>query len=708
MTASLGASVSASSKQTEKLDLALSALLWIGTLAFLFWPFVVSLTHGATRYFEWDVPEQYWPDLVLLCRNLHTGQMPYWSELDRGGYAYYADPQAAPYHPLNWAICAASGPSPSIHWATARVIAGFLIAMTTTHFWLRRSSWTKSPTGAPLMHSACAVGGALFATAPFMRHNWELNLTLAFAWMPLILAATDQLLQAPSRQSASALALSIGLVAWTGSPPALWLAVSFTALYFAASVLLQWKRWRARINMISLLSHCTLAALLTASLTLVILLPGALLSARSVQADQTFSSIADGALTITQLRAFLQPQPGNHLYVGPLVLLGALAGLTQKQTRPMTLAMLAIGTLAVLLALGDHTPLFHLAYDYAPGVSHFRLPHRYEAWLGPIAALLFALGASSLQAKWQSQTGMWVRWGWVPVALTVHLALVSQRLPEERHSREGQFPCADQTDALLAAIPEHDARVFDEFALGCRSGTRMGHRDFRGYQDPLMLHAYERVLAQLATDPNLLRQFGVRYALTSPHFLHGWDHHYLPRPEVLTSMPQARSIYADGARRIIDLGEPIPDVYFATGRHVELVSSREEALERVRRLAPSSVAIVESNRGSSLSTNSESVDVTITPSGAYELTTTSPGWLVINGTYDEGWTAMVDGTPSPVVRANGLVRAVQVPAGTHIVTLRYAPLDGIVTRWLWALGLLVSLMLFVLPMRPTRDALKTP
>ena len=94
--------------------------------------------------------------------------------------------------------------------------------------------------------------------------------------------------------------------------------------------------------------------------------------------------------------------------------------------------------------------------------------------------------------------------------------------------------------------------------------------------------------------------------------------------------------------------------------------------------------------------------------GAYELTTTSPGWLVINGTYDEGWTAMVDGTPSPVVRANGLVRAVQVPAGTHTVTLRYAPLDGIVTRWLWALGLLVSLMLFVLPMRPTRDALKTP
>ena len=177
---------------------------------------------------------------------------------------------------------------------------------------------------------------------------------------------------------------------------------------------------------------------------------------------------------------------------------------------------------------------------------------------------------------------------------------------------------------------------------------------------------------------------------------------------MLTSMHQARTIYADGARRIIDLGEPIPDAYFATGMHVELVSSREEALERIRRLAPSRVAIVESDRGSASSSNSESVDVTITPSGAYELTNTSPGWLVINGTYDAGWTATVNGTPSPVVRANGLVRAVQIPAGTHTVTLRYAPLDGIVTRWLWAIGLLVSLMLLALPMRPTRDALKTP
>ena len=45
---------------------------------------------------------------------------------------------------------------------------------------------------------------------------------------------------------------------------------------------------------------------------------------------------------------------------------------------------------------------------------------------------------------------------------------------------------------LAALVRESPDRVFDEFALGCRSGTRLGLRDLRGYQDPLMLHAYER------------------------------------------------------------------------------------------------------------------------------------------------------------------------------------------------------------------------
>jgi uncharacterized membrane protein YfhO len=142
---------------------------------------------------------------------------------------------------------------------------------------------------------------------------------------------------------------------------------------------------------------------------------------------------------------------------------------------------------------------------------------------------------------------------------------------------------------------------------------------------------------------------------------------------------------------------------------VEWVNTREEALDRIRRLAPARVAIVETGSvtDSDSVSDSDSVtdSVTDSDSASYEVTASASGWLVINATYDEGWTAAVDGTPSRVVRANGLVRAVQVPSGTHTVALRYAPLDGILTRWLWAIGLLISLFLFFAPQRRTP---KTP
>jgi len=51
----------------------------------------------------------------------------------------------------------------------------------------------------------------------------------------------------------------------------------------------------------------------------------------------------------------------------------------------------------------------------------------------------------------------------------------------------------------------------------------------------------------------------------------------------------------------------------------------------------------------------------------------SDGYLALLDSYDPAWTVDVDGTPAPMMRANGLFRAVHLTRGSHTVTFSYRP-----------------------------------
>jgi hypothetical protein len=51
----------------------------------------------------------------------------------------------------------------------------------------------------------------------------------------------------------------------------------------------------------------------------------------------------------------------------------------------------------------------------------------------------------------------------------------------------------------------------------------------------------------------------------------------------------------------------------------------------------------------------------------------SEGWLVLSDRHDPAWAATVDGRETPIHRANVMVRAVRVPAGSHEVVFTYRP-----------------------------------
>ena len=66
----------------------------------------------------------------------------------------------------------------------------------------------------------------------------------------------------------------------------------------------------------------------------------------------------------------------------------------------------------------------------------------------------------------------------------------------------------------------------------------------------------------------------------------------------------------------------------------------------------------------------------------------APGYLVVADTFYPGWQAYVDGQARPVLRANWLFRALELPAGEHSVEMRYEPA-------FWGAGWLLALLAVV-------------
>jgi hypothetical protein len=61
----------------------------------------------------------------------------------------------------------------------------------------------------------------------------------------------------------------------------------------------------------------------------------------------------------------------------------------------------------------------------------------------------------------------------------------------------------------------------------------------------------------------------------------------------------------------------------------------------------------------------------------------APGYLVLADRYDDGWRAWSEGRELPILRADGIFRAVALPAGSHLVTFVYDP-------WWLKLGFAIS------------------
>ncbi len=366
-------------------------------------------------------------------------------------------------------------------------------------------------------------------------------------------------------------------------------------------------------------------------------------------------------------------------FVGPAVL--GLVGLAVLQVRGRAIALLAVGGFGVALSVGSHGPLLPALADVVPGFGAFRVPAR---WLLVPTALLLLVAADAwagdVAPRWP-----WLRWARPILAVLAVCHGLAFALPHlERRARMAtdrvQWSSADRK-ALRAAVPPSqrlatapnlrmanwggtaDVRVAGGYepaitAGANRYGNALAGRSVDGYAVLFQTRKPGPWLDRMATSHLLLAPSD---GAAAKHFAAWPVTATLPMGLQLRANPTPRSRFEVARAAVV---EPDPATCI---RRLAEVPDQTVIIDRPLPVAPA--------RSADLSVITDVADQV-----ALRVRAPEPALVVVRDTWAPGWQATVDGRDAPFAIADGLFRAVVVPAGDHVLEWRYRPLG-----WPWAL-----------------------
>jgi hypothetical protein len=426
-------------------------------------------------------------------------------------------------------------------------------------------------------------------------------------------------------------------------------------------------------------------------------------------------------------------QTTNYLYIGAVPMALLLTALARRGRWPAGSCVFAVGALfALLYALGAFTPAFRLFYDWLPGVSLYRRPNDAAFLLNAMLALLVGAAAE----KWLRQPQGWSRRGlaisgslllivivgalWLaerfshlPGALTplaFGLAGLAAALAMLQWGRAGLLPlCLFAAVDLIAhnAIAPFNAHPQISLAAYQPEGERLAQAirerlagpggPYRAeifglggdWQNAAMVYGIEQTLgysplrradyaaatgayqnnheperrltaAFTGYDSPLARLLGIKLIVTGQSI-----EKILPpqahRSLRLVDQVGGAFLYENDAvlPRVLLVGRAEPD-------DGSLPDDPEARVTIAGLAAPAGEPGVAGQAGI-LARSRDELRLAATAG--------RPAYLVINELYDPGWTARTAaGERLELLRANGLFRAIALPAGATEISLRYEPL----------------------------------
>lgn len=634
--------------------------------------FFPCLILGKT-YFHDDLFTYTAPDFEFLAHQLSLGHYPLWNPYLFGGVPYAANPNSLAVYPLVFpSLLFPAGYGTSVfffmHW---------ILAALGMHFFLLQRN---------LSQAACRAGALTYVLSGFFW--WEmihLPVLATLSWLPWWLAFLHRMARNGKSGDAFLAGLVFSLLFLSCNYQMSWMALMGGVVYFTFNFRMgggEWKGWLGKAGFF-------LWGLIPAVLWL---LPSGEFILHSGRFQSAFDySKLDTSLSLNPLDLWQFLFPVSPLgetalkitdYVDNMGFLGLLAPLflflaLRRNTRSSWLwafaALLGIG-----IALGPLLPLHRWVCELIPGFRFMRAPARAMVFYGFPGCVLTAVGFDRFfeiakpEAKVQK-----IIFGILFLSLFIPVWISTPLGDSSILTAPGRAP-------FLSGIHEPDdwSRVFIDdnipypvhwsgnqylFKYPINRAMTESLRSADGY-DSIWLKSYTQALTwPVATFERLLAvqwtvsgsdKKGVRVAKFTETHPFVW----VAERETVFTEPQSLE-----AR----LAQPDFNPY----------------LETLMLKPPADSYRVHGKEKLSLQWKGQDIN---TDEEKFQVALARPALLVFSEIYFKGWQAYLDGSPTTLYEADGLLRAVAVPGGTHEIRFSYKPawfLPCVVAAFLWLFSL---------------------
>ncbi|PKN02346.1 MAG: hypothetical protein CVU77_00660 [Elusimicrobia bacterium HGW-Elusimicrobia-1] len=612
-----------------------------------------------------DLHLHYYPLKHFTSEAIISGDLPLWNPYTFGGTPHLANPQAGVFYPGNLLFYFFGS------FAGFKLWTLFHLVMLSSFLYALYKRFIDD-------EIAAAAGAAIVSLSSFVIYMITAGHSIrlaGFAWVAPVSAlavktAVDKN-RSPSAVSLCVMSLALTFQFLSGHPQGVFMSILVVGVIFAVAGA------ASRKGLI-------FVAALFAGLSAAQYLPSAefgrlaetiawrpLARAFSQSFGDFISLVApwkwgnplDGPLAISYSHFFER----KNLFMGYSGLLLALSGavLSVKAAFGRTAGVsgpafvfAAWGLLGMVLAFGFNIPGFGFIFEHAPFVGYFRTPSRFY-FLTLVSSGFFAAMAVSMFRS---------RGAGFAVAAIVCAELVFWNI---RFIRPVELSWGASPASAVVGASE---RIFttDEIPANLSMMTRL--RNANGY-DALILRDYYRMFYSYYRPPS--RRPSTFLAASSAADIYkndfpGWGLKY-----VLTTLniPAARMLPQSSGRVFMYEKKTFSPAVFVP-RRVETIELRNYPFFDPASANPLDKIVVQ---GESRGANKFSASVDIVSFGREKIKlafeNASEGTLALGETYYPGWLAWIDGKPSPVRRAGGIFRAIEIPSGSRKMIMVFMPVS---------------------------------